>query len=443
MLEPSSREWTKLDPKGKPPSARSGHRMVSWRQYVVLFGGFRDTSDGTTYLNDVFLYDTNNSTWFNPISPPGNQRPEPRSSLSLLPHEGGAALYGGYSRVKVMSKAKSGAAKAVEKPVVHGDTWLLRITAATSPSEKDGPSIRWEKRKRPANAPNPPKAGATMASHKGRGIAFGGVWDTEGSEERIDSEFFNELGVWNVERNRCFKLSLRRPKARKQVLETDRGGRGARSKQGEDELLVRLQELEAKDTGARAEEVIVNAPEELDARENDGTVERPVQWEMPYPRFNAQLAVQDDVCYIYGGTYEKGDREFAFDEMWAIDLGRLDGCKEIFKRELPNWNTEDEGEEDEDSEGDVEEMDVDDESEDTKSAASTLVADDSTLAGSSPSSTQTELADDHSVALSPFEDTSPHPRPFESLRVSLQQSHFLFCSIAALNSDVLSDPVTL
>ena len=51
-----------------------------------------------------------------------------------------------------------------------------------------------------------------MAYHKGRGVLFGGVHDVEESEEGIDSEFFNQLFIWNVERNRYMPLSLRRPK---------------------------------------------------------------------------------------------------------------------------------------------------------------------------------------------------------------------------------------
>jgi hypothetical protein len=65
--------------------------------------------------------------------------------------------------------------------------------------------------------------------------------------------------------------------------------------------------------------------------------EMPVRAEFPHPRFNALLAVQDDVLYVYGGTFEKGDREFTFDDMYAVDLGKLDGCKEVFNRPVEDW----------------------------------------------------------------------------------------------------------
>ena len=47
------------------------------------------------------------------------------------------------------------------------DTWFLRITqpASNAPSNAP-PSLRWEKRKKPSNAPNPVRAGVTMVYRK-------------------------------------------------------------------------------------------------------------------------------------------------------------------------------------------------------------------------------------------------------------------------------------
>lgn len=42
---------------------------------------------------------------------------------------------------------------------------------------------------------------------------------------------------------------------------------------------------------------------------------KPIINVMPHPRFNAHLAVHDDVLYIFGGIYEQGDAEYTFDEM--------------------------------------------------------------------------------------------------------------------------------
>ena len=52
-LEPGTREWSKIEFKNGPP-ARSGHRMTHFKNYIVLFGGFQDTSQQTKYLQDVW-----------------------------------------------------------------------------------------------------------------------------------------------------------------------------------------------------------------------------------------------------------------------------------------------------------------------------------------------------------------------------------------------------
>ncbi len=40
MLDLKSNVWTEITPSGDLPSARSGHRMVIWKSFIILFGGF-------------------------------------------------------------------------------------------------------------------------------------------------------------------------------------------------------------------------------------------------------------------------------------------------------------------------------------------------------------------------------------------------------------------
>src|SRR5205814_2065697 len=121
----------------------------------------------------------------------------------------------------------------------------------------------------------------------------------------------------------------------------------------EDELLRNLAALETGKSLAEAGSIELSKAndEGLDKEKPQKTI----LWEMPSARFNAHLTVQDDVLYIFGGTVEAGDREITFDEMWAVDLGRLDGVKEIFCREQEKW----EGSEDEDSEDEDDDEDED------------------------------------------------------------------------------------
>lgn len=419
--------------------------MTYYKNYIILFGGFQDTSQQTKYLADLWIYDTQNFVWHNPVLPLATQKPDARSSFSFLPHELGAVLFGGYSRVKATltgKQTKGGglAQRNVLRPMIHQDCFFLRIAQpGVDAAPNCPPTVRWEQRKKPANTPNPPRAGATMSYHKGRGISFGGVYDVEESEEGIDSEFFNTLFAWNIERNRYFPLTLRKPRTnQKKAQVNERGSRRGRGQANEEELLRNLAALQTGKSLAEAEDMDIDTPKE-DPDEKLLPVTE-FLLEFPHPRFNAQLTVQDDVLYIYGGTFEKGDREYTFDEMYAIDLGKMNGVKEIFRREPENWlgsddeDSEDEegsdyeeDEEDEDEEGDIKMTDekqlhsesmrkskrkdkgvpAADEASETASRADTSVFDDT--------------PDDAREATSP-EDNLPHPRPFESRREFFQRT---------------------
>ncbi|KAH0342093.1 galactose oxidase, partial [Aureobasidium melanogenum] len=424
-LDPSTREWTKIETKGPSPTARSGHRMVAFKRYIILFGGFQDTSQQTKYLNDLYIYDCQTFQWHVPALPPAAMRPDPRSSFSFLPHETGAILYGGYSRIKTSTsagKSKGGrqASRVIMKPMVHQDTWFLRITPPPAEAPMNTlPTVRWEKRKKPVNSPNPARAGATMVHHKGRGIAFGGVHDVEEDEEGIDSEFFNQLLAFNIDRNRFFQLSLRKPRAqpaKKQGGGNERGGRRGRGKADEEELLRNLALIEGKGSLDDGELPIKRGD---DSDDEDVKIEKPVQYEMPHPRFNAQLAVQDDTLYIYGGTFEKGDREFTFDEMHSIDLGKLDGAKEIFRRELEDWQgSEDEDSEDEDEDEDDEEDESEGEGETagTSTPATSVAPEEIAKPEDVAKKQAAEDEEPEDEAATEKSDGLPGPRPFESLR---------------------------
>ncbi|KAI1986953.1 Kelch repeat-containing protein 3 [Ophidiomyces ophidiicola] len=416
-LDPSTREWTRLETKSKGPPARSGHRMTYFKNYIILFGGFQDTSQQTKYLQDLWIYDCLKYTWYNPVLPPASQKPDARSSFSLLPHEAGAVVYGGYSRVKMSVTAgkgqKGGPQRMALKPVVHQDTWFLRITPPTADAPANTqPTVRWERRKKPANPPNPPRAGVTMAYHKGRGILFGGVHDVEATEEGIDSEFFDLLYAWNVERNRFFQLSLRRPRAgnKKQQTASQMAKSRNRTRADEEELLQNLARLEAKGgLTPDIQEMDIDTATKED-EETEAKLSLPVKFEMPHPRFNAQLAVQEDTLFIFGGTFERNDQEFTFNDLYSIDLMKLDGVKEIFYEEPEHWNDIAEAESDEEMEEDeIEESD--NEEEDTESAYAP-----STVPTEVTEATPMETDADQELTEPQPQDSRPHPRPFENLR---------------------------
>ena len=389
----------------------------------------------TKYLQDLWVYDCQNYVWHNLVLP---QKPDARSSFSFLPHNAGAVLFGGYARVKantvVGKQTKPGhqSSKSILKPTIFQDTWVLRIDQPTADEKNSAaPTMRWERRKRPVNVPNPPRAGSTQAYHKGRGIIFGGVHDVEESEEGIDSEFFDQLYAFNIERNRFFPLTLRRPKnpSRKQM--EDRGPKRARGKADEAELLRNLIALEAKGTIAESDTMDTEPTSEAEA--SPPKTAKIMLSTMPHPRFNAQLAVQGDVLYIFGGTYERGDREYTFDEMHAIDLGKLNGVEEIYRRELENWQIDDSESELESDEDDAFSSTDEDADGDTPSGVAlppTAIPTQSTeirMAEEQMDEVENEQPE------STITDTRPHPRPFENLREFFSRTSSLWQDLVLEN----------
>ena len=349
--------------------------------------------------------------------PPATQKPDPRSSFSFHPHDSGAILYGGYSRVKgntaVGKQTKGGqqTSKSVMKPTIHQDTWFLRVIQPSSDvTSNTAPNVRWERRKKPANAPNPPRAGVTQAYHKGRGISFGGVHDVEESEEGIESEFFNQLFALNLEPNRFFPLPLRRSRAAKKQTD-DRGAKRNRGKADEAELLRNLSALETNGSIADPEIPVTDSTQD---RVEDFVPAKVVLNTMPHPRFNAQLAVQGDILYIFGGTYEHGDREYTFDEMYGIDLGKLDGVREIYRHELDKWLVDDV---DEESDSDEDEESEDDSLDDGSSGVALSLSTNLTTPTDTEIPARESLdAGEEEPIESTVADGRPHPRPFETLR---------------------------
>jgi len=54
------RIWEQLDPAGEIPAARSGHSVVRYLDYMLLFGGIYEI---TKELNDLYAYDLVSGKW--------------------------------------------------------------------------------------------------------------------------------------------------------------------------------------------------------------------------------------------------------------------------------------------------------------------------------------------------------------------------------------------
>lgn len=130
--------------------------------------------------------------------------------------------------------------------------------------------------------------------------------------------------------------------------------------------------------------------------------EYPIANQLPHPRFNASMTVCDDVLYVFGGSWERGDREFTLDTFYGIDLNKLDGVKVFWEdlRELEEADVDSDEEDDEEDEDDEFEEDDDD--------AEGVEEDDGE-----------EEEEEEEVSNETIPDPRPwlpHPKPFEVLR---------------------------
>lgn len=127
-----------------------------------------------------------------------------------------------------------------------------------------------------------------MVTHKGRIILFGGLEDLA-SEECEETVFYNDLQQFNLESRRWFELRLKW------------------QERGE----------EAEASGARA---------------------------LPAPRSHGQLAIMGNVLYMCGGIYETISSEITLDDVWQLDLHKLDEWKCVqANSEKFEWLGDDEG----------------------------------------------------------------------------------------------------
>jgi Domain of unknown function (DUF4110)/Galactose oxidase, central domain len=404
-LDPHTKEWAKVESK-KSPSARSGHRMTTWKNYILLHGGFRDLSTSTTYLDDLWAFDVTSYKWYQIEMPPNHMIPEPRSGHSFVPCQDGAVLWGGYSKVK--------AGKGQQRGKVHSDSWLLKMKSDLS-------GIRWERRKKSGYAPSP-RVGCSMVHHRGRGILFGGVYDTDETEESLDSIFYNSLFAYQIEQNKWFALTLRPP--RKRQVERIAVASKQESRQADLEATLKqllkdsgklsLTDSDVEDNKGEDESTRDTTPSQMsDDDEPLQLKEYPIVPNLPHPRFNATSAVIDDTLFIFGGVWENGDQEHSLDSMYSIDLGKLDGLK-VYWEDL---RLDEEVEESDDEEDGEEEYDEEsDEDEDMDDYKTDQTGDDV------PTPEVEEPEDPEIEGIPDPRPWLPHPKPFEVLRAFYQRT---------------------
>ncbi|MFS7971619.1 putative kelch-type beta propeller [Helianthus anomalus] len=368
MLDLKTNQWEQLNYKGCP-SPRSGHRMVLYKHKLVVFGGFYDTLREVRYFNDLYVFDLDTFKWQEIKPTPGCLWPSARSGFQLFVHQDDIYLYGGYSKEISSDKNSS------EKGIVHSDMWVL-----------DPKTWVWNKVKKGGMPPGP-RAGFSMSVHKNRAVLYGGVVDMETEGDVLMSLFLNELYGFQLDIHRWYPLELRKEKSTKDKIKKIKNEETHVPLDNSDDPMEVVtndedenMDCDIDDISSSMEKNIKVNGAEVAVKSNSkthesnskvltpcSTLEEVVK---PCGRINASMVVGKDTLYIYGGMMEIRDQEITLDDLYALNLSKLDEWKCLIPASESEWveasedDEEDDDDDDEDSEDENEEKDDSDEDED-------------------------------------------------------------------------------
>ncbi|XP_028970641.1 kelch domain-containing protein 4 isoform X3 [Esox lucius] len=353
------------------PSGRSGHRMVLSKRQLLVFGGFHESARDFIYYNDVYAFSLDSFTWSR-LSPSGTG-PSPRSACQMTstPDGSGVIIYGGYSKAK--------AKKDVEKGTIHSDMFLLKRDG-----KEEQEKWSWSRISPSGSKPNPRSGFSLAVGPTGRALLFGGVCDEE-EDETLEGDFYNDLYLYDINKNRWFPAQLKGCKSEKKKRR--RGKKGGEEGEGsevtrdetaapqgpvevirevvtEDGTVMTIKEIIP---GTKTEEESEGEEEEED-EEDEAASAILVE---PCARSSAMATVKHGKLYLYGGMFEVGDRQFTLNDLYCLDLHKMDQWEVLVEMDpkTQEWlddctDSEDDDEEDEEAKGGDEDEESEEESED-------------------------------------------------------------------------------
>ena len=207
-LDIKTNTWEECKPRGGSPAARSGHRAVVWRHYMIIFGGFQEELRADTrWFNDVHIFDFQTNIWCELKYSKLARLPPARSACNMAVRADNLFIYGGYSKLK-NANAPSGKSEGI----THIDCWMLPLKPLIN--SKNGPLIgtsppSWERISRKGEYPSQ-RAGSACCGYKNKLLVFGGVLDHEGDQHKMESVFYDDLFALDLERRRWFAMRLKK-----------------------------------------------------------------------------------------------------------------------------------------------------------------------------------------------------------------------------------------
>lgn len=357
MLDLKTNQWEQLNYKGCP-SPRSGHRMVLYKHKIIVFGGFYDTLREVRYYNDLHVFDLDLFKWQEIKPRPGCLWPSSRSGFQFSVYQDEIYLYGGYSKEVSSDKNSS------EKGIVHSDMWSL-----------DPRTWEWNKVKKSGMPPGP-RAGFSMCVHKKRALLFGGVVDMEVEGDVIMSLFLNELYGFQLDSHRWYPLELRKEKStkdktKKNIDEKYNGVAPDKKSSLPESVNWAVNDKaenmdcdEVDDMEINIDEISSHMEKNVAVRSDGNPHESSSKLVMqnslspeivkPCGRINSCMVVGRDTLYIYGGMMEVRDQEITLDDLYSLNLSKLDEWKCLIPASESEWievsDDDDDNEDEDDSE---------------------------------------------------------------------------------------------
>jgi Domain of unknown function (DUF4110)/Galactose oxidase, central domain/Kelch motif len=243
-------EWTEIvGNKAAAPSPRSGHVAVVWKHYMVVFGGFfessRSTAGGTgkdasaaKWFHDVHVLDLQTQVWLDSVLSHSKlaQRPDRRSACNACVVNDDLIVHGGFSKLERKSVVvtpgapsssvlESGGGRSymsssgvvvvpstAAETKVHTDAWKLPLTPLVDQGKLAWERVTWSSSRtsNPTAATAGPsgRSGCGSVGYKDRLLVFGGVVDAEQMHHKVDSVFYNDLNVLDVGKRKWYPIWL-------------------------------------------------------------------------------------------------------------------------------------------------------------------------------------------------------------------------------------------
>ncbi|XP_015919472.1 kelch domain-containing protein 4 [Parasteatoda tepidariorum] len=357
VLHFATMTWEQVKAPGGP-SARSGHRMVVSRKQIVLFGGFYEIIGDYKYFNDVHIFNLETYTWTK-VEPTGKV-PSPRSGCLMAPLTDGRILvYGGYSRERVK--------KDVDKGTSYTDLYYLQADERTGTQK-----WKWVQSKSSGLPPSPRSGLSVAVTVNNFAYAFGGVHDEQDEDELLSGIFQSDLYQLELEKGRWTLIT---PQGKGSKIEKRRRRKAKEDeKEGESEEEDIAEELEKTTISEAAAttyddsiftvKIGASASQSTSGDAGASSADKAASADVfiPKARMNAGMVIKNGILYLYGGTYEEGDKQLTLSDFHALNIHKVDEWRTLvpFVAEKIEWIESEESESDEDD-ADMDEEDDSDE----------------------------------------------------------------------------------